>query len=409
MAPRRVLFLTQWFEPEPVMKGLRFAQGLVDAGFEVEVATGFPNYPTGKLAPGHRLKPYATETIEGIRVHRLFLVPSHNTSGLGRATNYLSFFLSALVFCFLRGGRFDVIYVYHPPITVGLAAAVSGLKTRTPFVVDVQDLWPDSVVASGFEGTVRLGGILGRMCRFVYRRSSLVVCQSRAMRETLVDRGVASDKAVTIFNWADEETARARGEYDVAALGFEGRFNIVYGGNLGRLQDLETVVRAALLAAREVPDIKLTLVGDGVERQRLTELVEALDTPHVQLVDAVPQTQIGDIFAAADVLLLHLRDDPLFAITIPSKTQFYMAMGRPILAGVRGESAGLVAGCGAGVAVVPQDVAALAAGMVRMARLTAGERAEMGARARAAYEAGFSYRAGMQATAACLSRPELSR
>ncbi len=203
MGSRRVLFLTQWFEPEPIMKGLRFAQGLVDAGFEVEVATGFPNYPTGKLAPGYRLRPYASEMMEGIQVHRLFLVPGHDTSALGRAANYISFFLSALVFCMLQGRKFDVIYVYHPPITVGLAAAISGWMTRTPFILDVQDLWPESVVASGFNGADRIGGILARVCEFVYCRASLVVSQSRAMKEALVDRGVEPDKAVTIFNWAD--------------------------------------------------------------------------------------------------------------------------------------------------------------------------------------------------------------
>lgn len=155
---------------------------------------------------------------------------------------------------------------------------------------------------------------------------------------------------MTIFNWADEDAAQARGEYDVGVLGFEGRFNIVFGGNLGRVQDLETVVRATLLAALEVPEIKLTLVGDGVERQRLAALITELGTAHVQLVEAVPRTRIGDIFAAADVLVLHLLDDPLFAITIPSKLQFYMAMGRPILACVRGEAADIVTGCGAGLA-----------------------------------------------------------
>lgn len=409
MAPHRILFLTQWFEPEPIMKGIRFARGLEEAGFEVEVATGFPNYPTGKLAPGYRLKLYASEIMEGIRVHRLFLAPSHDTSGLGRAANYLSFFVSALVFCLVRGDRYDAIYVYHPPITVGLAAGISGLVTRTPFILDIQDLWPDSVVASGFGGAKRLGGILGRLCGFVYRRAALVIGQSRAIRDTLIERGVPPEKSVTIFNWADEDTARPRGEFDVGALGFDGRFNIVFGGNLGRVQDLETVVRAALLAGREAPSIKLTLVGDGVERQRLADLITELGMDHVQLVGAVPRTQIGDIFAAADVLILHLLDDPLFAITIPSKVQFYMAMGRPILACVRGEAAEIVTGCGAGLAVTPQDVTAVAAGMVQMARLCPEERARMGQRARAAYEDSFSHAAAMKATSACLVRPELSK
>jgi colanic acid biosynthesis glycosyl transferase WcaI len=409
MASRRILFLTQWFEPEPILKGIQFTRGLAEAGYGVEVATGFPNYPTGKLAPGYRLKPYALEIMEGIRVHRLFLIPSHDTSGMRRALNYLSFFASAFLFCLLRGGRYDVIYVYHPPITVGFAAAISGLFTRTPFILDVQDLWPDSVVVSGFKGTKRLGAVLGRLCGFVYGRAALVIAQSRAMSEMLIERGVPPRKAVTIFNWADEDAARAKGEYDVGILGFEGRFNIVFGGNLGRVQELETLVHAALLAAQQVPNIKLTVVGDGIERHRLAALIAELGSSNVRLVGAVPRTQIGDIFAAADVLILHLLDDPLFGITIPSKVQFYMAMGRPILACVRGEAADIVTGCGAGMAVAPQDVAAVAAGMVAMARLAPEERALMGERARETYQASFSYAAAMSATCACLDRPELSR
>lgn len=391
------------------MKGLQFVQGLVAAGHEVEVATGFPNYPTGKLAAGYRLKPYATEIMHGVRVHRLFLVPSHDTSSLGRAANYLSFFGSALAFCVLRGRRFDAIYVYHPPITVGLAAAVSGFLTRTPFVLDVQDLWPDSVTVSGMEGAGRLGGVLGRVCAFVYRRAALVIGQSHAMTERLIERGVSRAKAVTIFNWADEDAARPRGEYDVGPLGFDRRFNFVFGGNLGRAQDLETLVRAAELAGREAPEIQLTIVGEGVERGRLAALIADLGATHAQLAAGVPRTQIGDIFAAADVLILHLLDDPLFAMTIPSKTQFYMAMGKPILIGVRGEAAEAVTGCGGGLSVAPQDVAAMAAAMVRMARLPPAELAEMGRRARATYVERFSYAAAIAATAACLERSELAK
>lgn len=386
------------------MKGVQFARGLAEAGFEVEVATGFPNYPTGKLADGYRLAPYASESMGGLRVHRLFLIPSHDTSSLGRAANYLSFMASALLFCLVRGRRFDAIYVYHPPITVGLAAALAGLITRTPFLLDVQDLWPDSVTASGMRGSSRLGGILGALCRFVYGRAALVIGQSKAMTERLVERGVPRDRSATIFNWADEDAARARGEFDVSRLGFEGRFNIVFGGNLGRVQGLDTLVRAAVLAAAEFPGIQLTLIGDGVERARIAELAAEIGNGCVQVLPGVPRTQVGDVFAAADVLVLHLLDDPLFAITIPSKTQFYMAMGKPILVGVPGEAAEIVAGSGAGLAVPPEDPEAMAQAMVRLARLSTSERTEMGRRARETYGARFSRRAAMQETAACLER-----
>lgn len=384
------------------MKGLQFAQGLIEAGYDVEVATGLPNYPSGKLAAGYRARPYQKETMNGLRVHRLWLYPSHDQSSLGRAANYLSFFGSALVFCLLRAGRYDAIYVYHPPITVGLAAALSGLLTRCPFILDVQDLWPDSVSASGMAGGGRLAKVLGPFCSFVYRRAAMVIGQSRGMTARLVERGVPQTKSATIYNWADEAAAKPGGGYDVAALEFEDRFNIVFGGNLGRAQGLDTLILAAVRAAREVPELQLTLIGEGVERSRIAGLIAELGTDSVKLRSGVPQSQIGDVFAAADVLVLHLVDDPLFEITIPSKTQFYMAMGKPILIAVRGEAAEIVTGAGAGVSVVPGDVDAIAEAMVGMSRLSAVDRQAVGWRARQAYEASYSFATAMVQTVSCI-------
>lgn len=395
---RRVLFLSQWFEPEPVMKGLKFVKGLIDAGFEVEVATGFPNYPTGKIASGYRLRPCQKQIMSGVTVHRLWLWPSHDRSSIGRAANYLSFFVTAALFCLFQARRFDAIYVYHPPITVGLAAALSGIATRRPFLLEIQDLWPDSVAASGMAGTGRMAQWLGPICSYVYRHAAVVIGQSRSMTTRLMERGVPADRAVTIINWADEETARPGGGYPMAELGFEGRFNIVFGGNLGIVQGLETVVRAAELAGRTVPTLQLTLIGGGVERDRLAALLDDIQARHVQLRPAVPQNQIGDVFAAADVLVLHLVDDPLFEITIPSKTQFYMAMGRPILIGVRGEAADVVTQAGAGLATPPGDVEAMADAMVRMAQMSPEDREAMGRRAREAYVAHYSRARGMAQT-----------
>jgi len=395
----RVLFLTQWFDPEPVMKGVAFVRGLIDQGLTVEVTTGFPNYPSGRIAPGYRLRPYQREIMQGVTVRRLWLWPSHDTSSVGRIANYLSFFLSALIFCLLRGRRYDAIYVYHPPITVGLAAALAGIITRRPFVLEVQDLWPDSVAASGMSGTGRMARILGPICRFVYRRAAHVIGQSHGMTARLIERGVSAERASTIINWADEGLARPSGTYPVETLGFEGRFNLVYGGNLGRVQGLETLIQAAERAGREVPQLQLTLIGEGVERDRLATLIEQAGARHVQLKPGVPQNQIGDVFAAADVLVLHLIDDPLFEITIPSKTQFYMAMGRPILIGVRGEAADMVTAANAGLAAPPGDVDAVAKAMVALARMSVPARAAMGARARAAYTDLYSCDRAIQRTA----------
>lgn len=400
----RVLYLSQWFPPENGAVGLQVAQALRARGYEVEALTGFPNYPTGKLAPGYRLAPYRREVMDGVVVHRVFLYPSHDRSSLGRALNYVSFFLSALIFCVLNGRRYDAIYVYHPPILPALAAALSGYVTRRPFIVEVQDLWPDSIATSGMNGTSTVARILGPVCRFVYRRAAIVLGQSEGMTKRLVERGAEARKTAAVFNWADEEAARANGLYPIDTLNFKGRFNFVYAGNLGAVQALEVLIEAARIAAETEPRIQLTLIGEGTERTRLEALVRDSGADCVRILDGVPIAQVGDVLSAADVLVVHLKDDPLFEITIPSKTQFYLAMGKPVLIAVRGEAARIVEDAGAGVGVAPGDSAAAAAVMIRMARTPQAELKAMGARGRAAYDARFSFAASLDQRAALIAR-----
>ena len=393
----RILYLTQWFEPEPAFKGAAFAKALADRGHDVEVVTGFPNYPTGRLYPGYRVTFHRQETVNGIRVHRLPLYPSHDRSSLGRIANYVSFSVSAALYCAFAARRFDVIYAY-PPLPAWLAAALSGLIARRPVVVDIQDLWPDSVVKSGMAGSGRMGGVLGRLCSFIYRRATLIVAQSKGIASKLRERGVPDGKIRLIYNWADEQAAAASGTCDLAPYRFAGRFNIVYGGNLGRVQGLETMVRAAHLAKRDCPRLQLLLIGDGIEADRLRALVEELGADNVRVAPGVPRAQIGDVFAAADVLALHLWDDPLFEITIPSKLQFYMAMGKPVLIGVKGEAGQFVTEAKAGIAVPPQNVEAMAQAMVQLAGLPAATLADMGSRAREAYWKQFAFAHAVEAT-----------
>ncbi|MGN6819332.1 MAG: glycosyltransferase family 4 protein [Sphingomonas sp.] len=389
----RILYLTQWFEPEPnIIKGLAFVRALEAAGHEVTVVTGFPNYPTGKLYPGYRLRWAQQEMIEGVRVVRLPLYPSHDASSVRRSLNFLSFFLSALLYCLMRGGRYDMAYVYHPPITVGLAAAIGGGLRGLPFVLDIQDLWPDTLAATGMSGAARLVGPIGGLCRLVYARARAIVVQSEGMRRTLAARGVPERKLTVIRNWADAEFAGTV-EADAPT---PGRFTIVYGGNLGRAQALETVIDAAAIAARYRPEIEVMLYGDGVDAAGLRD--RAAGNPAVRFAGRVSQERILRVFAGADALLLHLRDDPLFAITIPSKTQFYLAMGRPIIAGVAGEAADLLRRSGAALVAPPGDAGALAHAFVEMATMAADRRAAMGVAGRRFYAEHLAFDRAMART-----------
>jgi colanic acid biosynthesis glycosyl transferase WcaI len=372
----RILFLTQWFEPEPAFKGAGFAAALRARGHDVEVVTAFPNYPGGKLYPGYRIRPYHRETIEGTTVHRLAIWPSHNASSIGRIANYLSFFLTALVFGLLRGGRYDMVYVYHPPITPAAAAAIFCTTHRTPFVVEIQDLWPDSVSASSMADG-RITRVLGKVCDFVYRRATLIIPQSSMMLERLHERGVPRTKLRRIYNWA---TYRPTPEGATAQRpdGFEGRFNIVYGGNLGQAQVLTDAIDATARAAKDRPAIHLHLFGDGIERQALEAYAAQVAPAHVTFHGPVGRDAMDRVFDEADLLLVQLKDDPLYTVTIPSKVQHYLACGRPIVAGLAGEAARLLTESGAAIVCPPQAVAAMATAILRIAAMTVTERAAMG-------------------------------
>ena len=386
----KILFLTQIFDPEGAFKGLSFAKALRDRGFDVEVATGFPNYPQGRLQPGYRIRPYQRDVMDGIVVHRVPLYPSHDRSGLRRSATYLSFFASALIFCLLRGRRFAAVYVYHPPITVGLAAALSGLVTRRPFVIDIQDLWPDSVMVSGM-GTSRMGRALTWMCDFVYRRAARIVVQSNGMGEALAKRGVAPAKLRTIYNWANEQAAVAHGRTDLAPYRFENRFTFVYGGNMGPHQALDAVVEAAIKAQARIPAIQLLLVGEGIELPRLRLVVAERGADAVRLMPPIPQRHIADVFAGANVLVVHLANLDFFRFTVPSKTQFYLAMGKAILGGLEGEAAQLIAQAHAGLTVEPENVDAIADAMVELATTSDAALREMGESGRRFYRDRLSF------------------
>ena len=399
----RILFLSQWFEPEPAMKGLALVQALRARGHEVEVATGFPNYPGGKIYPGFKLRLYQRQQVEGVVVHRLWLRPSHDRSAVRRSLNYLSFFITSLIFGLFNAGRFDVIYIYHPPITPSLAAAMFGALWRKPIVIDIQDLWPDSVTESGMAGSGLLPRVLNGVCDFVYRRAARICVQSKGMRRTLIDRGVPAEKLITLYNWADEASVQDRGDHDLVPYGFEGRFNIIYAGNLGRAQALETLVEAAALAGETEARLQLLIIGNGVDAEPLARQVAARGGRHVRLMPGIPRNQIGRVLAAADALILHLADRELYRITLPSKLQFYMAVGKPILVAVAGEASDLVVDSRSGLAASPENSVAIAQAMIDLARAPPAELKAMGNRARKLYEDEFAFSKAVDQTEAILA------
>ena len=390
----KILMLTQWFEPESFFKGLPFARELAARGHEVEVLTGFPNYPGGKLYPGYRVQPWLREQIGGINVLRVALYPSHNKSSLKRSLNYVSFALSAAVIGTALIRKPDVVYVYHPPVTVGFPATVIGFLRKTPFVYDIQDLWPDTVAVSGMVSSPTLLTLLGKWCKFVYRRARHITVLSPGFKEQLIGRGVPPGKIDVIYNWS-HETALKRACGPVTRLGGADRFCILFAGTMGFAQDLDSVLRAAQICRTTVPAAEFLFMGPGVERSRLESMAEEMQLDNVRFLPSQPEETMGAIFAGADALLVHLKDDPLFRITIPSKTQAYLAAGKPILMGVRGDAADLVKRSCSGVVCEPGNPRSIAGAVKELAEARCERLADMGRSGRAFYDRELSFSVGV--------------
>ncbi|WP_234031342.1 sugar transferase [Mycetocola zhujimingii] len=369
-----MLLLTQWFDPEPTFKGLLFAKQLRALGYDVRVLTGFPNYPGGKLYDGYRIRLFQQEEIEGIPVLRVPLYPSHDSSGARRALNYLTFALSASVAALLIR-RPDVAYVYHPPATVGLPAICLKWFRGVPFVYDVQDLWPDTLGATGMVSQSRVLKAVGSVMKYIYRSATHIVVLSDGFKKTITRRGVPGDKIDVIPNWADEDQLTVAGPS--AAARTDGSFTVTFAGNVGRGQALGTLLDAAELMAAD-RRVRFVIVGGGLEVSTLKAEAQRRQLANVKFLKRRPLSEIGEVLGAADALLVHLKDDPLFEITIPSKTQAYLLAGRPILMGVRGDAARMVQEAGAGVAFSPEDPEDLVKGIETLLDLSPGERQSMG-------------------------------
>ncbi|WP_175653709.1 glycosyltransferase family 4 protein [Pseudomonas sp. Marseille-P9899] len=393
---QRVLLLTQWFDPEPTFKGIVFARALVAQGFEVEVVTGFPNYPGGKLYPGYRIRPLQREVIDGVQVTRLPLYPSHGQSGIGRVLNYATFAASSLLYGLFGARRPDVIYAYHPPLTVGISAALIRLFRRVPVVYDIQDMWPDTLRATGMFSNERALALVGRVCDWVYRRVDQLVVLSPGFKRLLIERGVPAEKIDIIYNWCAEDMIGSPNASLPEAFPDDSTFRVLFAGNMGKAQALGAVMDAAELLKARSAKITLVFLGGGVEVPRLQEMVRERQLDNVVFLPGVPMAEVGVYLASADALMVHLKRDPLFSITIPSKTQAYMAAGRPMMMAVEGDAADLVRNSGCGVVAEWENPHSLADAMQQLADLDADTRRQMGEKGKAYYEQHLSLKVGSE-------------
>lgn len=389
----RVLVVTQYFWPESFRIN-DLVHGLSERGHEVTVLTGWPNYPEGRVYPGYGLFGRHVESVGRVRVWRVPLIPRGGGGGLRLAINYLSFALSASILGpLLCRGHYDLIFVFEPsPVTVGIPARVMKCLKKAPMMFWVQDLWPETLTATGAVRSPRLLALMASLVRWIYRGCDRVLVQSEAFVEPICRQGVAPKHIHYLPNSAEGFYRPLDRSSSPGGPAMPDGFCILFAGSIGAAQSLETLLAAAE-RLRCHANIHWIVVGEGRLSSWLAREVVQRGLGHcVHLMGRHPPEAMPLWFARADVLLLTLRSDPVFAMTIPAKLQSYLACARPVLAAIDGEGARVLKESGAGLAVPAEDDSALALAALELARMPASERAAMGARGRQFFDNNFERR-----------------
>lgn len=386
-----VLIISQYFWPE-TFRINDLAHGLQARGHEVSVLTGLPNYPAGRLFAGYGWRSCGRSEYKGVTVYRVPLLTRRQGKSWQLALNYFSFVLfSSLLGPFLCRAKYDVVFVFEPsPFTVGLPGALFSYLKKAPLVFWVQDLWPESIVATGAIRSTFLLSLVESMVRFIYRHCDRVLIQSKGFEKPATKAGADPAKIVYFPNWAEElyrplPRDESRPEATVLPQGFR----MMFAGNLGAAQSLETLVRAAA-KLRHVEDIRWVIMGDGRNRDWLERQIKEHGLENIiYLTGQRPMASMPVYFSLADVLLVTLRRDPIFELTIPSKIQSYLACGKPIIGALDGEGAKIIEESAAGFAVTAEDAEGLAEAVLKMYRLPETKRARMGESGRRYYQQHF--------------------
>ncbi len=382
----KIVIITQNYIPEPDPKMHILGKGLVNRGHEVTVITGFPNYPQGKIYPGYRQRLWQKEEIDGVRLIRLPLYPDRSRSVIKRSLNYLSFPLSASILGPFLCGKIDVMMIYHPPITLGIPAWIISLMRQVPFVFEIQDMWPETLPATGMVSNPLMLKWLAKLAMFTYTKASAITVISPGFKRNLEAKGVLAKKIHVIYNWAYEgDFTVEEPDIDFAKkMGLNGHFNILYAGNMGPAQGLHNVIEAASLLT-DIKDLQFVLIGSGIDRNRLEKDVHDKNLKNVKFLPRQPMELMPSIYPLVDAVMVHLTDDPLFEITIPGKTQSCLLSRRPVIASVNGDAADLVVKAGAGLAVQAMNPADLNRAVRKLYAMSPQEREAMGSTGKAYY------------------------
>ena len=374
----RILVVSQYFWPEN-FKINDFCLGLKERGHEVTVLTGIPNYPKGEFAEGYGFWKKNDEEWNGIKIYRSKLFP-RGRGGIRLMLNYISFVFFGAIKSFFIKGDFDKILVYEPsPITVGIPAMIISKRKKIPYYFWVQDLWPESLTAAGGINNKLILFIFDKITRLIYRNSEKVLVQSEGFIQYIIDQGISKDKIIYYPNSTENfyKPLEASQEY-IDKLPVAG-FKLMFAGNFGEAQSIDTLLQAAKIIKEINDKIHWIFLGDGRQKEHIINQIKINDlSNNVHLLGSFPPESMPGFFACADALVVSLKKDKIFSLTIPSKIQSYMACGKPILASLDGEGAKVIEQSQSGFISPPDDALLLAENIMKLYELSVSDRVIIG-------------------------------
>ena len=354
-----ILFLTDNFPPEvnaPASRTFEHCCEWVKAGHQVTVITCAPNFPIGKVYDGYRNKLYQSEEIEGIHVIRVWSYITANSGFNRRILDYLSFMSSAILGSFLVR-KADIVIGTSPQFFTACATYFVSRFKRIPFVFELRDIWPESIKAVGAMNDSTILKVLEEIELFLYNKADLIVTVTHSFKKNLSDRNISSDKIHVITNGVDSARFRPQPK-DPELIGryrLKDKFVAGYVGTHGMAHHLETLLETALLAQKNDDNFVFLFLGNGARKAALIKKAQDMALNNVIFIDSVRKSEVMRYWSVLDVSIIHLRNTPIFSSVIPSKLFECMAMGIPVVHGVRGESADIVRAGNVGITVEPEN------------------------------------------------------
>jgi glycosyltransferase involved in cell wall biosynthesis len=325
--------VSQYYHPER-FKITELAEELFKRGYEVDVLTGLPNYPEGKVLKEYRFGKNRDQVINGVNVIRVPLI-GRRTGKFFLSINYISFALNASIKSFFMNKDYNLVLVYQlSPILMALPAIVIKRKHKIPMVMYTFDLWPDSVTTLGIRQNSLFFRLVTNMSRWIYRQADVQWVSSSSFNEYLNRFTGLGKEIIHLPQYAEDE-------FQLLPKQPGKEFVCTFAGNMGKAQSIETILLSAQLL-QDQKDIHFELIGSGSDFERLKELAKTMNLDSVHFAGSHPIEEMPDFYQAADVFLVTLFDNPIVSLTLPGKVPTYMASGRPIVGAVNGETAHII-------------------------------------------------------------------